>query len=156
MHPITCIKMIYLNLLVAIAALILCIQNIIALDIQFDRVELANASYVENRYNISVLRISKFNRTAYGLNMEMETFMGFVAGHSAEIRFHYKRLKNNAYTLSPAKITKQPFCDILNKYYQGYWMNQLATVSNFPQLKPDENICPLSKVRITDGNLCFC
>lgn len=127
---------------------ILVVQGIFSMDIQFDRIEMLNASYVANRYNVSVLRISKIDRTTYGLNMEFETFRDMTADHLADVRFFYKRLSNNEYSMSLAQIPKMTICEIGDKYYNGYWMTELGNYSNLPQLKPKQSFCPLVKVHL--------
>lgn len=72
-------------------------ENVESLDIQFDRVEMMNTSYLENRYNISVLRVAKFNRTAYPFNFEGEFFNDIHLDHYLEMKFYYNHLNNNQY-----------------------------------------------------------
>lgn len=38
-------------------------------EVHLDRVELRNASYIPGLYNVSLIRIAKFNRTAYAFNL---------------------------------------------------------------------------------------
>lgn len=108
---------------------------VFCLEIPFDQIELVNASYVEGRYNISVLRVTKFNRTTHGLTMEIETFRDIDENHSIEVFIYYNRLNNNQYTESPAHIRKVGISKILDRSCEKYSMNHLKNVSNFPQSK---------------------
>lgn len=116
-------------------------------DIQFDRAEFLNESFSKNRYNISVLRVSKFNRTTYALNLEGELFNELNDDVLTEVRIYYNRLNNNQYTLTRAHIPKKPLCEIFDTFYHGYWMYQLEGKSNLPQLAPGKRFCPLAKVK---------
>lgn len=48
------------------------LQLIGADELHFDRIELKNASYSAGFYDVSLFRITKFNRTAYALNLNIE------------------------------------------------------------------------------------
>lgn len=116
------------------------------LEIQFDRIELINGSYAENLYNISLLRVGKFNRTTYVLNFEGELFVDIPIDLSIEAAFYYNRFNNNQFYKTPARIPKESICSVGNKYYTNFLMAQLEDCSNFPQLGKDEPFCPFSKV----------
>lgn len=135
-----------LNVLSALFLTILTVSNVFSLEFQFERIELKNESYIPNRYNVSLLRITKLNRTTYAMNLEAEFFNDADTNHSMEVRFYYNRLNNNQYSRSPAHLPKQSICNIGNKQYKDILMPHLKGNSNFPQLKPGENFCPLKKV----------
>lgn len=81
----------FINILSLICLTFVHFKNVVAFDIQFDRIELLNALFHENRYNISVLRVAKFNRTGYGINMDAEFFNDINDEHFLEVRFYYNR-----------------------------------------------------------------
>lgn len=135
-----------MKMFIVIFLSILFFENASSLEIQFDRIEMVNASYLEGWYNISLFRVAKYNRTAYGINFQGEFFNEINSEHYLEVKIYYNRLNNNQYSLSPAHISKTPFCDVFEKFYRKHWMHQLKGKSNFPQLQPNENFCPLKKV----------
>lgn len=137
------------NLIITIITLGFLIQQTVSSEpseFQFERIELKTPSYVEKYYNISEIRITKYNRTTYVLNLHGEFFVDFDEEFFLEIFFYFNRLNNNQYTKSPAHI-KKPFCEVLRRFYKNYIMGQLQGYSNFPQLEPDEDVCPIERVR---------
>lgn len=116
-------------------------------DITLDQVNLLNSSYVPGYYNISVLRISKFNRTTFVYNLEADILIDLNEEVFFEVEIYRSRLNNNQYTKSPARVPKLSYCEFLNTHYKKILMEGLKDTSNFPQLKPNENGCPQKKVR---------
>lgn len=55
---------------------------------------------------------------------------------------------NNIFTKSPIGLTRQPFCDIWDKYYRKKFMKNVEGISNLPQLTPTQPHCPLYRVRL--------
>lgn len=121
---------------------------VVTTEIQFDRIEFLNKSYVEGSYNLSELRITKFNRTTYVLNGKAEIFIDINRDIKAEVVFHYNRLNNNQYTKSPLSLSKDYLCNMGEKYYRKFIMAQVKDCSNFPQPGPNEPICPIIKVNL--------
>lgn len=115
-------------------------------DIYFDRVELLNSTYVDGLYNVSVLRIAKFNRTVYVMNFEFEIFVDFDQHHELEVSFHYNRLNNNQYTKSLLRVPRSSFCGLFVKYYSVVVTNEMKSHTNFPSIQPNRKWCPVKKV----------
>lgn len=115
-------------------------------DILPERVELVNSTYVEGCYNFSRCRIHRFNRTMYVFEAEFEVMVDLNEEFFFELHFHYNRLGNNQYSKMPYGFPKMPFCAFLEKYYKAYVMNDIKTISNLPQLKRTEPVCPFKKV----------
>lgn len=75
-----------------------CVENR-SYDIIFDRVEIINSSGIENFWNARVLRVGKFNRSAYVLNMDIELLIDFDENVSIQGDIYYSRLNNNQYSM---------------------------------------------------------
>lgn len=123
-------------------------ENVQNTEIQMDRIELLNSSYIEGYYNVSEFRITKFNRTSYVWNMNAALYRDLDESIEIEVTFHYNRLNNNQYNKSPMSLRKDKFCNIAEKYYRKFIMEPMKDVSNFPQLKPEEPVCPVKAVRM--------
>lgn len=121
-------------------------QGVFPTEIQMDRIELLNETYVDGYYNLSEFRITKFNRTAYVLNAQVELFVDINTNIKVEVSFHYNRLNNNQYTKSPMGIPKGYLCSVAEKFYRKSLMVALKDCSNLPQRQPNEPICPMEKV----------
>lgn len=127
--------------------LVVIFRHITCLEYTFERFEIENGkSYREYAFNITVYRVAKFNRTTNGITLEGELYNDLGSNHSLEVLFYYNRLNNMQYTRTPAHIPKSPICDVLDKFYKTHWMEIAKDVSNLPQLKDGERLCPLSKV----------
>lgn len=48
-----------------------------SVDIKLDQVKMLSEPYVEGLYNLSVFRVSKFNRTTFVLNVNLEYMIDF-------------------------------------------------------------------------------
>lgn len=114
----------------------------------FDRVEI-DKPYIEGFYNVSLARITKFNRTTYVMNAEAETFMDIDEKVEYEVTFAYNRLNNNQYNISPFKIRRDKLCDLSEKYKNYLIDDQIKEKTNIPIPKPNEKVCPIKKVNKT-------
>lgn len=121
-------------------------ESVFSTEIQFDRIEMLNATYAEGYYNLSEFRITKFNRTAYVWNAKADFFVDIDMDIKVEVSFFYNRLNNNQYTKSPMGLPKDTLCNFAEKYYRKSLMKQFKDYSNFPQRQPNEPICPIEKV----------
>lgn len=121
----------------------------VSVEIQFDRIELLNSSYVEGVYNVSEFRITKFNRTTYVFNTKIDFFIDIDRNIKVQVNFHHNRLNNNQYTKTPMAISKDLICNIADKYYQKFIMIQVKNVSNLPQIEAGQSVCPVQKVYTT-------
>lgn len=115
-------------------------------EIQVDRVELLNSTFSDGIYNISELRVTKFNRTSYVLNLDAEIFFDVDQSVDAELTLHHNRMNNNEYNKMPFGLAKKSLCTYLEKYYKSILMEPMKNISNSPQLGPKDNVCPIPKV----------
>lgn len=115
-------------------------------EIQFDHVDFVNSTFLQDFYNFSMIRIGKYNRTTYVLNANAEFNNTAREDIKIKLRFHFNRLNNNQYTRMPMEVPKQTICQLGEKYYRPYLMNQVKNCSNFPQYKPGEPMCPILPV----------
>lgn len=118
-------------------------QTVFAADIQFDRIEMLNGTYLEGVYNISLFRIAKLNRTMHVFNAEMDFLTDVDQFHSMEFTFYYNRLNNNQYSKTLMRIPKQVLCRVLEKF-RPFLSVLSETTTNFYQA--DGKSCPMKKV----------
>lgn len=128
-----------------ICVIILCVKMAAMNEIQFDRAEL-DPMYIENFYNASIFRVSKFNRTTYGFNAEGDLYADVDENVEIEVSFYYNRFNNNQYSKTPIHVPRSNICAVAEKYYREFAMEELKNKSNFPQYEPPEKFCPLKKV----------
>lgn len=138
------------NLISVSFFLVLTFQNILTSEMFFDRIELLNASYVKDLYNVSIFRVNKFNRTTYVFNMEFETYTGYEMNDKIqlELKFYYNRFNNNQYTKSLIRIPKDSICKTVDKYGPILGIDKNVTNLPFPR-KTGEHFCPASKVNFS-------
>lgn len=135
------------NLIFVPLFLVLTVQNILTSEVFFDRVELLNASYVKDLYNVSTIRVNKFNRTTYVLNMEFEKYIEMNDKIQLEIKFYYNRFNNNQYTKSLIRVPKDSMCKTYDKFGPTIMAGTDETVTNLPYpRKLGEHFCPAQKV----------
>lgn len=115
-------------------------------EVHFDRIELRNASYNPELHNITLIRIAKFNRTAYVLNVNGDIFRDVDEEFFVEVAFFHNRFNNNQYTRSPIRVPKTNLCECVEKYYTVLMTEEMKTKTNFPEVKPNEKWCPFKKV----------
>lgn len=123
-------------------------QSIVKNEVQFDRIESLNSSYIEGVYNLTLLRISKFNRTAYVLNGEIETFVDVDENVELESSFYYNRFNNNQYNKSPIRLTRISITKAIEKFYDIIITDSLRSKTNLPLQKVNGELVPIKKVRI--------
>lgn len=111
-----------------------------------ERAEIVGSTYVEGRYNFSRCRITRFNQTTYGFETEFELMVDLGSDYSFELSYHYNRLSNNQYTRMPFQLPKMSLCLLFDLYYKPYMMENVKDISNFPQCKSNESVCPFKKV----------
>lgn len=114
-------------------------------EIQVERIELLNGSYVEGFYNISLFEAIKYNRTTYVLNLELELFVDEGQDQDQdklEASFFYNRMNNNQYSRTPMRIPKSPICGVFRGASEIMTKDSIEKYTNFPVL----NGCPIKKV----------
>lgn len=128
--------------------LILQSENVMTTEIQIDRIEFVNTTYMEGIYNISELRISRINRTTYAVSVEITSYVDLDKNWEYEISFFRNRFNNNQYYKMPLGLSKRSLCGTFEPVYEKKVQAVIKDISNFPQLKEGEEICPLKKVCI--------
>lgn len=118
----------------------------LATELYYDRIELLNATYVEDIYNVSQFRINKFNRTTYVLNLDVELFNDAGEDYTVSIDFYYNRLNNNQYSKSPIRVAKTSVCRAVDRYYPLLVVGSSKNYTNFQDIKTGATCCPLKKV----------
>lgn len=131
---------------VALLSIVISLNAVISYELLFDRVEIEKP-YIEGFYNVSMVRVAKFNRTTYVLNGEAETFIDVDEKFEIECSFAYSRLNNNQYSTLPLKLRRTKICDFLEKYKIVLGTYDLKEKTNIPLPKPDEKACPVKKVK---------
>lgn len=119
---------------------------IVADEIHWDRIELKNETYNSEYYNVSLLRIAKFNRTTYTLNLKIELLIDFNEEFEIGAAYFYNRFNNNQYTRSIIRIPKMNLCEGVEKFYPMAVTEAMKTKTNFPEVIPGKKWCPLKKV----------
>lgn len=140
--------MVLISILTILLIIFYC-ENVSITKIEIDRVEILNSSYMEGIYNISELYVSKFNRTAYVLNVKMMLYIDIDENCEVELSLHHNRLNNNQYNKMPFGISRRSCCQLLEEHYRTVFMPLLKDVSNLPQLKEGDHVCPIKKVLIS-------
>lgn len=124
------------------------------LEFQFDQIVLVNSKNREGIYNLSSIRIAKFNRTTYVLNQMVEWFVDIDENVEMDLSFYFNRLNNNQYTKSLLRVPKDQLCSIFDKYYDIVLADAVKNnQTNFPVKKPGQKYGPFPKVRCLSFNL---
>lgn len=137
-----------LKSILPILLLIFHCENVLTTKIQIDRVEILNSTYKEGFYNYSEVQVTRINRTAYVYNVQLTLYKDIDEDWEVEVAFYHNRLNNNQYYKTPFSIPRQSCCQLLEQHYKTIIQPVLKGVSNFPQFKTDEHVCPIKKVYI--------
>lgn len=138
--------MILRNIFIVFLVLAFYFEPSFTAEVNLERVELINSSYVEGYYNVSSMRVSKFNRTTFVFSFEAELFVDITDEVTVQVDFYHSPLGNTQYTKSAARIPKDTICKHAEKYYKEWYMQQFKDISNLPQVEPTENVCPVKAV----------
>lgn len=111
--------------------------NAVSDEMQLDHVEIVNSTQI---FNISSVRITRSNHTTYVLNAEMDSMAKVSQNHEIEANFYFIRSNNQHYTKSVMKITRRPYCAMMQKFIP---LTPKNTTNIFNQ---EEMACPLNKV----------
>lgn len=87
-------------------------------EIQINRVELLNSTYKEGFYNFSELLVTRINRTAYVINLQVMIYLDIDENFEFEVSFHHNRLNNNQYNKMPYRIPRKTICQALDQFYK--------------------------------------
>lgn len=118
-------------------------------ELVLDRVELINATYLEGLYNISEMRVGKFNRTTYVLNFEIESFIEINQKDSEfETTFYFNRMNNNQYSKTLIHVRRSPLRSTMDTFRTLLFPDAMRTHSNLPVFNgPNASFCPIPKVQ---------
>lgn len=102
-------------------------------DFHFDQIYLKNQSYLEGYYNCTQLRISKYNRTAYAMHLNVEFFEDIDDTYSIKFFLGTKR-SNSQQVFNVVFSEAKPFSTLLKRYYTIYSsiLKRLQSYSNLP------------------------
>lgn len=117
-------------------------------EVQFDRIESLNSSYVEGIYNLTLLRVGKFNRTTYVLNCNFETFVDIDHNWEIEASYHYNRFNNNQYNKSPMRVARSSIPKIFDNFHEFIVTDALKNNTNVPFKRVNGEFPPIKKVSI--------
>lgn len=138
-----------LKSILAILLLIFHCENVSTTKIQIDRVEILNSTYKEGFYNYSEVQITRINRTAYVYNVQLTLYKDIDEDWEFEVTFHRNRLNNNQYNKMPFAIPRMLLCQFLERHYKTIVQPVLKDISNYPEFKEGEHVCPIKKVYIS-------
>lgn len=124
--------------------------TVLTADIQFERIEMFNETYLDGIYNISVLRVSKFNRTVHVFNAEFEFFVDVHQYHEMELSFYFNRLNNNQYNKIPIRVPRGLLCKQFEKFHDVLKSESSEANTNF--YDSNGKSCPLKKVGDFNNN----
>lgn len=92
--------------------------------VQIDEVKLLNSSYLSGFYNFSKLSVSKFNRSTFVLNVDMEFLTDFDEEYFIGLTYYFKKRPGSNWNKKFFTWPKRPICDalkIFNRFaMQGY------------------------------------
>lgn len=139
------VKMVLSNhISISILLIISTCATVSSVELVFDQMLFLNETYVKDLYNISLFRISKFNRTMYAGSSEVEMYVDVDDNFEVEMEVFYNRLNNNQYNKAPMRIPRDKVCKILDKYLDKFIYNELRGRTNIP----GDMKCPFKKVSI--------
>lgn len=117
-------------------------------EVQFDRIELLNSSYIEGVYNMSLFRIGKFNRTTYVLNWNIELFVDIDDSWEIGISYYYNRINNNQYNKTPMRVARNSMTKVLDNFYEFIVTDALKNNTNFPFERVNGKFPTIKKVSV--------
>lgn len=145
--------MVLLPSILIMCLLISAYEMVPSTEVVFDHVDFVNATFVKNLYNVSMLRIDKFNRTMYVANTDVEIYVDVDEYFEVAVSFYFNRFNNNQYSKAAMRVRRDKLCTIIDKYYNKFFINDLKGHTNLPT-SSGEMKCPIKKVF---SNLCiFC
>lgn len=106
-------------------------------ELSLDQIKLLNSSYMEGYFNFTELRVTKFKRFTYGINMRCELFRDIDENISMDIQIWWKRSIEQEYSLSLYHFKKLNFPDFFAKYFDiaKVFMEAAKHHSNLPPLE---------------------
>lgn len=135
------------TLFLTICAWFTILNQLTANEIYFDTIKIVPL-YLKDFFNITEVRITKYNRTTPVLNFCVDVLFDIDENLEGEINFHYNRLNNNQYNKMPFGIQKTKFDEIVEKFYTKYIMSDVINFSNLPKCDPPKTPCVFKRVRV--------
>lgn len=121
-------------------------NSVVMHEMNFDRIELVNSTYLEGVYNFSLFRINKFNRTTHAINLEFELYVDIDEQFEIAVSFYYNRLNNNQYSKSVMRVPRSSLCGCVEKYNSILVTDEMKNHTNLLLLKPNGKWCPVKSV----------
>lgn len=139
-----------LSVCILLIGFLVCQSNgILKQKFELNHVATPNSTYLEGFFNISTLRIGKFNRTTYALYLEVEVFADLDENIEMEIKYYYNRINNNQYNLMPIRFKRVKVCDLIEQYKSLLDYEEFRNITNIPEPDMSKPYCPVKPVRIT-------
>lgn len=129
------------------AAFVIChLNGVSSNQFQYDRVDTPNSTDFEGIFNLTLMRVGKFNRTTYALYVDLETFTELDTNLEVEIKVYYNRINNNQYTLLPAQFKRDTVCNFIEKLRPFFNYDDVRNSTNIPEPKKGVRYCPVKAV----------
>lgn len=144
-----------LSVFISISSISLCFCGYQSYTVALDQVFLYNSTALDGFYNVTQMRIAKYNRTTFVLNFDGEIYFDVDETVFLQVEFYVSQFNNNQYQKSPFRVPKLTFCDFMKRLYVPWWQKDLKHTSNLPQFEPNEKPCPLKKVYFFSPKLLF-
>lgn len=112
------------------------------------RVELLNKTLVPDYYRCDTIRVSKINRTTYGLNLAGELYSAIDENAFFEVDSYHKRSIDQPYSKSIFHWDRMSFPERIKSSYvvSKSVINQFQGFSNVPPLKSQDEPYIIPKV----------
>lgn len=122
-------------------------------ELHFDRAVLSNSTYLPGYYNVSLLHVSRMNRTTFGINAQFELFIDLDERCDLTLETYYKRLPGHEFTKSPLHSPTMPFPDHYRKHFMATkgLIDTLQCCSNIPPYESIEQIYIWKKVNAVNA-----
>lgn len=112
--------------------------------IQIDEANLLNSTYLEGFYNFSRLTVTKFNRSLFVLNVDIEILEDWTEDYFFDITFYSKKRAGLSWSKGPYQWPKTRACDGL-RLFKRFIPNDYNN-TNIPLPEENSTQCLLPKV----------
>lgn len=111
--------------------------------IQLDEAKFLNSSYLEGYYNLSRLTVSKFNRSTFVMNVDLELLVDLNDDYFFDTAYYSKKIACHSWSKNLYYWKNQSQCLVLETF--RYFAVKGYNNTNVPLFKKDEQ-CLLRKV----------
>ncbi|XP_055543291.1 uncharacterized protein LOC129728848 [Wyeomyia smithii] len=130
-----------LILLVVTAAVIVSAS----IDVMFEKIEQVNGTHI---YDLSKIRVRKFNRTIWVLDGTMDLLVDGDDRYEISVIAAYSSLGNNQFNQYPMKIAPHRLCQFFSTTWREYY-SYFKDCTNFPEI----GACPVTAKQYYAKNL---